>query len=71
MQVQLVSDNVTDVTVFKVGRLGVFNSQELSLRPGVYVAVGNRPGYRDVRVEFRVAPEIEMDPVVVQCEERI
>jgi hypothetical protein len=45
--------------------------QELELRPGVYVAVGNRPGYRDVRLEFRVAPEIDMKPIVIQCEEQI
>ncbi|MFT5500610.1 MAG: tetratricopeptide (TPR) repeat protein [Woeseiaceae bacterium] len=71
LQVQLVSDNATNVSVFKVGRIGTFSSQELSLRPGVYVAVGNRAGYRDVRIEFRVAPEIEMTPVVIQCEEQI
>jgi len=41
------------------------------LRPGLYVAVGIRPGYRDVRVEFRVSPEVEMLPIVVQCEEPI
>ena len=35
------------------------------------IAVGIRPGYRDVRVEFRVAPEIEMPPVVVVCREPI
>lgn len=71
LQVQLVSDNATDVTVFRIGRLGTFSNHELSLRPGLYVAVGNRPGFRDVRIEFRVAPEIEMKPVVVQCEEQI
>jgi tetratricopeptide (TPR) repeat protein len=71
LQVQLVSDNATNVSVFKVGRIGTFSNQELSLRPGVYVAVGNRAGYRDVRIEFRVAPEIEMIPVVIQCEEQI
>jgi hypothetical protein len=71
LRVQLVSDNLTDVSVFKVGRFGSFTAQELELRPGNYVAVGIRPGYRDVRVEFRVAPEIEMQPVVVRCEEPI
>jgi hypothetical protein len=71
LQVQLVSDNATSVAVLKIGRLGTFSSQEMTLRPGVYVAVGNRPGFRDVRVEFRVAPEIEMQPVVVKCEEQI
>lgn len=69
--VAFVSDNQTEVTIFKVGRLGTFSRQELELRPGVYVAAGSRPGYRDVRVEFRVAPEIELAPVVVQCEEQI
>lgn len=71
LQVQLLSDNATDVSIFKVGRLGTFDSHELELRPGVYVAVGNRSGYRDVRIEFRVAPEVEMRPVIVRCEEQI
>ena len=71
LKVQLISDNATDVAIFKVGQFGTFSARELELRPGVYVAVGNRPGYRDVRLEFRVAPEIEMKPIVIQCEEQI
>lgn len=71
LRVQLISDNATDVAIFKVGRFGTFDLRELELRPGVYVAVGNRIGFRDVRLEFRVAPEIEMQPIVIQCEERI
>ncbi len=71
LTVELVSDNLTDVSIYKVGKLGSFASTQLSLRPGTYVAVGSRPGYRDVRLEFRVAPEIDMQPVVVRCEERI
>ena len=71
LTVRLVSDNQTNVSIYKVGKLGAFAATELSLRPGTYVAVGSRPGYRDVRLEFRVAPEIDMQPVVVRCEERI
>jgi serine/threonine protein kinase len=71
LTVPLISDNVTDVSIYKVGRLGNFMRKEINLRPGTYVAVGSRPGFRDVRLEFRVAPEIEMEPVIVQCEERI
>jgi tetratricopeptide (TPR) repeat protein len=71
LRVQLVSDNQTDVSVFRIGRFGSFSAHELELRPGNYVAVGIRPGYRDVRIEFRVAPEIDMQPIVVQCEEII
>ena len=71
LTVTLVSDAMTNVAIYKVGKLGVFAQTELELRPGTYVAVGSRPGYRDVRREFRVAPEVEMEPVVVQCEEPI
>jgi hypothetical protein len=71
LTVTLVSDNQTDVSIYKVGKLGSFDEHELSLRPGTYVAVGVRPGYRDVRLEFRVAPEIDMEPIVVRCEEPI
>ncbi len=71
LKVTLVSDNLTDVSIYKVGKLGSFDEHELSLRPGTYVAVGVRPGYRDVRLEFRVAPEIDMQPIVVRCEEPI
>jgi serine/threonine protein kinase/Flp pilus assembly protein TadD len=71
LTVRLVSDNATDVVIFRVGKLGSFDSQEISLRPGTYVAVGSRPGYRDVRLEFRVSPEIELQPIVVRCEETI
>jgi len=71
ISVELVSDNQTAVSIYKVGVLGRFSNRQLELRPGTYVAVGARPGYRDVRLEFRVAPEIDMQPVVVLCEERI
>ncbi len=71
LTVPLISDNVTEVSIYKIGRLGNFMRKEINLRPGTYVAVGSRPGFRDVRLEFRVAPEIEMEPVIVQCEEQI
>ncbi|HEX2139320.1 MAG TPA: hypothetical protein VHG33_06380, partial [Woeseiaceae bacterium] len=71
LTVRFVSDNATEVSIFRVGQLGTFSSQELQLRPGAYVATGSRPGFRDVRLEFRVAPEIELGPIVIKCEERI
>ncbi len=71
VRVELVSDNQTSVTVYKVGVLGNFATTAIELRPGTYVAVGSRPGFRDVRHEFRVAPEIDMQPVVIRCEEPI
>ena len=71
LTVQLVSDNLTDVSIYKVGKLGSFESQQIDLRPGTYVVVGSRPGYRDVRLEFQVGPEIDLQPIVVRCEEPI
>ena len=71
LSVQLISDNVTNVSIYKVGKLGSFATHELSLRPGTYVAVGSRPGYRDVRLEFLVGPELEPKPIVIRCEEAI
>jgi hypothetical protein len=71
LPVQLVSDNMTSVAIFKIGQFGTFSTHELDLRPGNYVAVGIRAGYRDVRIEFRIAPEVEMKPIVIQCEEPI
>ena len=69
--VEVISDNMTSVSIYRIGVLGKLTSKRLDLRPGTYVAVGARPGFRDVRLEFRVAPEIDMQPVVVRCEEPI
>jgi tetratricopeptide (TPR) repeat protein len=71
LTVKLVSDNATEVSIYRVGKLGTFSTQELSLRPGAYVATGSRIGFRDVRLEFRVAPELELQPIVIKCEEPI
>jgi tetratricopeptide (TPR) repeat protein len=54
--VQFQSDNNTQVVVYKVGTLGQFGSRMLSLRPGLYTAVGSRDGFRDVRRQFLVQP---------------
>lgn len=71
VDVQLVSDNLTEVTLYQVGVLGRFQSQTLSLTPGRYVAVGTRPGYRDVRTEFEVGFDNRSTPVTVACTEEI
>ena len=71
VQVQFRSDNQTEVTLYRVGELGTFESRTLELKPGRYVAAGARKGYRDVRVEFTVTGEASPDPVVVRCTETI
>ena len=70
--VQLQSDNLTHVTVYKVGELGMFVEHQITVKPGQYTAVGTRPGYRDVRQEFSVSVNTEVnEPVIVQCVEKI
>jgi tetratricopeptide (TPR) repeat protein len=70
-QVRLQSDNLTDVTVYRVGRFGRFASRDLLLPPGTYVAVGTRSGYRDVRVEFTLTAGQESASITVRCQEKI
>jgi len=71
LKVQLRSDGETEVVIYHVGRLGRFTDRQLELRPGIYTAVGSRPGYRDVRHQFRVHPG--QPPVVIDiyCDEPI
>lgn len=71
VDVQLVSDNQTVVTLYQVGELGKFNQQVLSLKPGKYVAVGTRSGYRDVREEFEVGFGNRSAPVTIACTDEI
>ncbi len=71
MEVSLVSDTFTEVTLHRVGRLGKFDRKVLEVRPGRYVAVGSRAGFRDVRVEFTVEPGKPLAPIPIRCEEAI
>jgi tetratricopeptide (TPR) repeat protein len=65
--VELTSDALTEVTLYRVGPLGAFMSTQVELRPGRYTAVGSRDGYRDVRKTFVVLPGRTPEPVQVVC----
>jgi hypothetical protein len=71
MELSIVSDALTEVTLHRVGPLGKFERKVLEVRPGRYVAVGSREGFRDVRVEFTVEPGKPLPPIQVRCEEAI
>lgn len=70
-EVSLQSDDKTEVTVYKVGAQGKFKDKRLALKPGRYTAVGARPGYVDVRVEFEVTAGSTTAPVQIRCEEKL
>jgi hypothetical protein len=71
IDVEILSDRLTDVTLQRVGRLGKFDRRVLEVRPGRYVAVGSRAGFRDVRIEFTVEPGKPLAPIRVLCSEAI
>jgi len=71
VQVALQSDNLTQVTVFRIGALGAFEQRSLELAPGEYTVLGTRPGYRDVRRQIMVVPGTALPPVVIRCEDKI
>lgn len=71
VRVILSSDGLTEVVVYRVGRLGSFQSREVEIVPGRYAVVGTRPGYRDVRLELEVRPGVGVSQMTVRCEEAI
>lgn len=72
VSVPLLSDGHTAVTVYRIGAFGAFTNKTLELVPGHYVAVGVRPGYRDVRREFTVEIGAStLEPLSIICTEVI
>ena len=71
VHVALQSDNLTQVTVYRIGALGAFEQRSLELEPGEYTVVGTRPGYRDVRRQIMIVPGNAPAPIVIRCEDKI
>lgn len=67
VKVIIESDKLTEIAVYKVGKLGKFTIRELSLRPGTYTVVGSRDGYQDVRLEITIKPGQKSLRVSVIC----
>ena len=71
VHVALASDNQTEVTIYRVGKLGIFDRKDVKLLPGRYTVVGTRSGFRDVRRELTVLPGREAPVLMIRCEEQI
>jgi serine/threonine protein kinase len=65
------SDSATEVVIRGVGTLGNFARRDVPLKPGRYVVVGRRNGYRDTRSEISVIPGRQQPVVEVRCTEKI
>ena len=71
VKVVLQSDNLTDVTLFRVKQLGTFERTSVTLKPGRYVAAGKRLGFKDVRIEFTITGQPLPAPILVSCTDAI
>jgi hypothetical protein len=65
------SDNLTEIAVYKVGKLGRFVTHQLSLRPGTYTVVGSRDGYKDVRQQIIVKAGQRVLRVTIICRNKV
>lgn len=65
------SDGQTRIVVQRIGIFGTFTRKELQLKPGRYVVVGTREGFRDVRREINVTPSGPQLIIDVRCTEVI
>ena len=71
IEVVIISDGLTDVVIYHVGRLGLFQEKQLVLRTGNYTATGSRNGFRDVRQTLKVRPGSGKMVFTLRCEEPI
>jgi len=71
INILILSDEMTIVTLYKVGELGVFLNKKMALRPGIYKAVGTRNGFRDVSLRFKVLPGKNNQSFRIECKERV
>ena len=72
VDVLLVSDGLTEVSVLRVGTMGTFRGEKkVALRPGSYVVLGKRQGYRDSRQNLVVSPSRIPPPLEVRCREAL
>ena len=67
VRIALESDGLTSIAIQRFGALGSFARQEVELKPGRYVVIGTRAGFRDVRREILVAPGQALQPAQVRC----
>jgi len=71
LQVTLISDQKTNVVIYKKGDFGLFERQSILLKPGIYTAKGMRIGYRDTTLRFKVDPNQSEQSFTVICREKI
>ncbi|RED44861.1 hypothetical protein [Aestuariispira insulae] len=69
--VLVTSDNLTDIIVVGVGKVGKTTSREINLKPGSYVFEGRRQGFKSKRVELKIPAAASDSAITVICDEPI
>ena len=68
VNVTLLSDGQSEVSIDGVGALGRFTQHPLALRPGHYRALAQRDGRADVRIEFTIAAGASAPRITLQSQ---
>ncbi|MDA8637732.1 hypothetical protein N9L49_03865 [Rhodospirillales bacterium] len=71
VEVTVVSDGVTQVSVRGIGQVGRTTGRTINLKPGTYSFEGKRPGYVSTLIKVDIAPGAEGITVEVICDEPI
>jgi len=68
INITIISDNKTQVTIQNVSLIGAFNTKEIRLTPGKYILIGKRKGFVTVRKTVNL---INSTTISIQCTERL
>ncbi|MCU7818231.1 MAG: hypothetical protein KZQ57_05035 [gamma proteobacterium symbiont of Lucinoma myriamae] len=71
IKVTIQSDNLTEISIYKVGNFGKLIEKKLTLRPGHYTIVGSREGYRDIRKKLVITATDQLIVLNIKCKETI
>ena len=66
----ITSDDLTEVTIYKVGRQGMFAEKQFKLRPGKYTITGARKGHRDVHKVMDLKPAVTGQTISIRTGEK-
>lgn len=69
--VKILSDGKTNISVRRVGIVGVITEKTIKLKPGDYILEGTRAGYRSKLVRINVPPGAISFQVEIRCDEQI
>lgn len=71
IDIEILSDDLTHITIYRIGDIGHFTNKNMSLKPGEYTLIGSRNGYRDIRKVVTLIPGSKNNKILVKCVEKV